>query len=140
MESWDAQSGPPDYWRIKSGCPYQNETQPNWFSPPSWFSPPQIPQLTPRQENALTGAQILSLVLTYMNLIENREQSAANDVNAANDKQMKKLLTQLDAKFENLETHLKTELADQLDQQNIMLRDIQLKLNTLVDVFDRVNK
>ena len=43
---------------------------------------------------------LLSFLLGYENLIENREQSRQNDVSAANDKQAKYLLEELSRKFE----------------------------------------
>lgn len=42
---------------------------------------------------------IISILLGYENLIENREQSAHNDVSAANDKQAQYLLNQLSVLF-----------------------------------------
>lgn len=52
---------------------------------------------------------LLSLLLGYENLIENRQQSKQNDVQAANDKQAAYMLAELDRKFE---------------EQNKMLRQI----------------
>lgn len=52
---------------------------------------------------------LFSLYLAMLNLQENREQSAHNDVSAANDKQAQYLLTELGRKF---------------DEQNEMLRKI----------------
>lgn len=57
---------------------------------------------------------VLSLALGYQNLMENREQSAHNDVSAANDKQAQFLLTELSRKF---------------DEQNEMLRQILEELH-----------
>lgn len=42
---------------------------------------------------------IISILLGYENLIENREQLAHNDVSAANDKQAQYLLNQLSVLF-----------------------------------------
>ena len=42
---------------------------------------------------------VISILLGYENLIENREQSAHNDVSAANDKQTQYLLNQLSVLF-----------------------------------------
>ena len=44
--------------------------------------------------------QILSIILGYQNLIENRQQSTHNDVTAANDKQAQFLLEELSNKFD----------------------------------------
>lgn len=52
---------------------------------------------------------LFSLYLAMLNLQENREQSAHNDVSAANDKQAQYLLTEIYKKF---------------DEQNEMLRKI----------------
>lgn len=52
---------------------------------------------------------LFSLYLALLNLQENREQSAHNDVSVANDKQAQFLLTELGRKF---------------DEQNEMLRKI----------------
>lgn len=52
---------------------------------------------------------IISLYIALTNLSENRQQSAQNDVSAANDKQARFLLEKLSQKFE---------------EQNSMLREI----------------
>lgn len=52
------------------------------------------------QTNDFDLLQILSIILGYQNLIENRQQSTHNDVNVANDKQAKFLLEELNRKFE----------------------------------------
>lgn len=52
---------------------------------------------------------IISLIIGYENLIENRCKSAQNDVNAANDKQAKYLLD---------------EFGKRLDRQDAMLKKI----------------
>lgn len=57
----------------------------------------------------LDFVSLLSLFLGYENLIENRQQSKQNDVQAANDKQAAYMLAELDRKFE---------------EQNKMLRQI----------------
>lgn len=62
-----------------------------------------------RQFDALDMISVLSFLLGYENLLENRQQSAHNDVSAANDKQAQFLLEELGRKFE---------------EQNAMLREI----------------
>lgn len=62
-----------------------------------------------RQFDALDVVSIMSFLLGYENLMENRAQSAANDVSAANDKQAQYLLQELGRKF---------------DEQNEMLKQI----------------
>lgn len=68
--------------------------------------------------NVMDLLQVLSLVIGYMNLIENREQSADNDVNKANDKQANYLLCNLQRSFDN---------------QNKMLEEILDRLQKLED-------
>lgn len=60
-------------------------------------------------DRGLDIVSILSLLLGYENLIENRQQSRQNDVQSANDKQAAYMLAELDRKFE---------------EQNAMLRKI----------------
>lgn len=43
---------------------------------------------------------IISVLLGYENLIENRQQSAQNDVQSANDKQAKELLLAINEQFD----------------------------------------
>lgn len=59
---------------------------------------------------------IFSILLGYENLLENRSQSAQNDVQAANDKQAQYLLDQLKTLFE---------------EQNAMLKEIIERLERL---------
>lgn len=63
----------------------------------------------PKSENDLDLISLLSLLLGYENLIENRQQSKQNDVQAANDKQAAYMLAELRRQFE---------------EQNQMLRQI----------------
>lgn len=65
------------------------------------------------QDRFLDMVSLLSFMLGYENLIENREQSKHNDVSAANDAQAKYLLEELGRKF---------------DEQNAMLREILDKM------------
>lgn len=51
--------------------------------------------------------QILSLYIGLINVSENREQSAHNDVSVANDKQAQYLLTEINRKFEEQNEMLK---------------------------------
>lgn len=60
-------------------------------------------------DRGLDLVSLLSLLLGYENLIENRQQSKQNDVQSANDKQAAYMLAELDRKFE---------------EQNKMLRQI----------------
>lgn len=52
---------------------------------------------------------VISLIIGYENLMENRSQSAHNDVNASNNQQAKFLLQEIYRKF---------------DEQNVMLKEI----------------
>lgn len=62
-----------------------------------------------RKFDALDVVSIMSFLLGYENLMENRQQTAHNDVSAANDKQDQYLLRELGRKF---------------DEQNDMLKKI----------------
>lgn len=62
-----------------------------------------------RQFDAIDIISVLSFLLGYENLLENRQQSAHNDVSTANNKQAQFLLEELGRKFE---------------EQNSMLREI----------------
>lgn len=57
--------------------------------------------------------QAFSIYLGVLNLLENRSQSAHNDVSSSNDKQAQYLLTELGRKF---------------DEQNEMLKQILSRL------------
>lgn len=67
-----------------------------------------------RQNYLLAAAQLISLYLGYENLIENRAQSAANDVNEANNKQAEFLLNNLTKLFEE-QNKLLYSISDKLD-------------------------
>ncbi len=56
---------------------------------------------------------IISLLIGYENLLESRQQSAQNDVNAANDKQAQHILSEINAR---------------LDRQDEMLKEILKRL------------
>ena len=73
------------------------------------YQPNQKPQ---NQMEFLLSA--FSLILGYQNLLENRAQSAQNDVQSANDKQAQYLLQELKTMFE---------------EQNAMLKEIIAKLD-----------
>lgn len=53
-----------------------------------------------KEFSALDWLAVLSFLLGYENLMENRQQSKQNDVSAANDKQAAYMLEQLGQKFE----------------------------------------
>lgn len=77
--------------------------------------------LNQQQENNFFNAiNLLSLALGYENLQENRQQSAYNDVHAANDEQAKLLLSELDRRFQEQNAIL--------EKQNEMLDEVLRKL------------
>ena len=57
---------------------------------------------------------VISLILQYENLLENRQQSFDNDVNVANDRQAKFILDKINTR---------------LDEQDRLLRTILERLN-----------
>lgn len=61
------------------------------------------------QFTAMDVLSVMSFLLGLENLQENRQQSAQNDVNAANDKQAKRILS---------------EIGKRLDEQDAMLKKI----------------
>lgn len=67
-----------------------------------------------QQFGVLDILSVMSFLLGVQNLQENRQQSAHNDVSAANDKQAKFILEELGRKFE---------------EQNAMLREILEVIN-----------
>ena len=52
------------------------------------------------EDNFGNFLNIISIMLGYENLLENRQQSADNDVNSANQKQAKQILDDLHEQFE----------------------------------------
>lgn len=73
------------------------------------------------QFDALDVLSVASFLLGYENLIENRSQSAQNDVNAANDKQAKLLLTEIGKRLDSQDSAL--------EQINSSLRRIERLLH-----------
>lgn len=69
------------------------------------------------QQNNGDLLNIVSILLALQNLQENREQTKQNDVQAANDKQAKLLIDEMNAKF---------------DEQNKKLKNIEDKINALL--------
>lgn len=69
-----------------------------------------------RQFDFIDAISVASFLLGYENLLENRSQSAQNDVGAANDKQASYLLS---------------EIGKRLDRQDRTLEDILEKLERL---------
>lgn len=50
---------------------------------------------------------VISLFIGYQNLLENRSQSAQNDVNAANDRQAQHILSEVNARLDRQDEMLK---------------------------------
>lgn len=71
-----------------------------------------------REFDFMDMISILSLALGYENLLENRQQSAQNNVGAANDAQAKFMLEEINGRFED---------------QNKVLAEIQQRLQALED-------
>lgn len=71
-----------------------------------------------REFDFMDTISILSLALGYENLLENRQQSAQNDIGAANDAQAKFMLEEINRRFED---------------QNEVLAEIQQRLQSLED-------
>lgn len=61
------------------------------------------------ENNAYGLLNVISIVIGYQNLMENREQSAHNDIEKHNQKQAKQILDDLHAKFE-YQNHLLQEI------------------------------
>lgn len=70
------------------------------------------------QFNGMNAINVLSFLIGYENLLENRQQSAHNDVQAANDNQAQFLLQELKTMFQ---------------EQNAMLEEILGKIDELND-------
>ena len=79
-----------------------------------------------QDEMAANLLNAVSVILGYSNLVENRMQSAQNDVNAANDKQAKFLLQELGDSF----AQQNAILAEMIN----LLRDIQSSINMLLEI------
>lgn len=67
-----------------------------------------------QQDNFMDAINIVALIVGLSNLFENREQSAQNDVNAANEKEARYILDQI---------------GKRLDEQDAMLKEILRRLD-----------
>lgn len=54
-----------------------------------------------RQFDIIDAISVASFLLGYENLLENRSQSAQNDVTAANDKQAKQILSEINKRLDH---------------------------------------
>lgn len=66
-----------------------------------------------QNQNFMNAVDIAALLIGILNMLENEQQSAYNDVHSANDKQARFLLEELGKKF---------------DEQNKILKDILNRL------------
>ena len=78
-----------------------------------------------RDYDALDILNIISFLVGYENLKENREQSKHNDVQIANDKQAEFLLSEINKRF---------------DKQNEILEEQNIILNKLLERMDNAPK
>lgn len=70
-----------------------------------------------RQFDAIDGLSVFSAFIGYLNLLENRQQSAQNDVNAANDKQAKQILDEIGARLDRQDAMLQ-KIFDEISKKN----------------------
>lgn len=68
------------------------------------------------EDNFFNAINVVSLIFAYENLLENRQQSAYNDVHAANDEQAQFLLLEIDKRFKEQNAIL--------EKQNEMLENL----------------
>ena len=83
-----------------------------------------------REDAFFNAINVAAFLLGYENLQENRQQSAQNDVHAANDKQAKFLLQELDNRFKEQNAILET--------QTILLNNIYAKVYGIIDRLDQI--
>lgn len=57
---------------------------------------------------------VVSFYISFMNLIENRQQTKDNDINVANDKQARFLLDEINKKFDKIENEI-TQLKEMME-------------------------
>lgn len=69
-----------------------------------------------QNQNFMNAVDIVALLIGIINLQENRQQSAYNDVHAANDAQAKQLLDELGKKFDEQNTML-SKILEMLEPQ-----------------------
>ena len=68
-------------------------------------------------DNFINALTVVSFILGYENLLENRQQSADNDVNLANDKQAKFILDTINLRLDKQDKVLKR-ILERLDIDN----------------------
>lgn len=77
-----------------------------------------------QENNFFNAVDLAALIIGIQNLRENRQQSAYNDVHAANDKQAEYLLQQINARF---------------DEQNKILNRQNEILERLLELLEKEN-
>ena len=83
-----------------------------------------------REDAFFNAINVAAFLLGYQNLRENEAQSEYNDVHAANDKQAKFLLQELDNRFKEQNAILET--------QTILLNNIYAKVYGIIDRLDQI--
>lgn len=81
------------------------------------------------QDNFFNSIGLISLLVGVQNLQENRQQTAANDVHAANEEQAKLLLTEIRKLFQ--------EQNDILEEQNRTLEKQNEMLERLLTILEK---
>lgn len=56
---------------------------------------------------AMDALSVISLIIGYENLLENRSQFAQNDINAANDRQTQRILSEINKRLDRQDEMLK---------------------------------
>ena len=83
-----------------------------------------------REDAFFNAINVAAFILGYENFQQNIAQSAYNDVHAANDKQAKFLLQELDNRFKEQNAILET--------QTILLNNIYAKVYGIIDRLDQI--
>ena len=84
-----------------------------------------FPSISDREFGITDLLDVISIILGYENLIENRQQSAHNDVEKANSEQTERLLVELGKKFDSLNNLLEqilniVKVRDERDRKSVV--------------------
>ena len=82
------------------------------------------------ENNFFNGVDLAAFIISIMNLYENRQQSAYNDVHSANDEQAQFLLQEIDRRFQEQNVILEKQ-NEILIEQNRMLFNISKRLGVV---------
>lgn len=77
------------------------------------------------ENNFMNDVNFAAFIIGLINLMENEQQSAYNDVHAANDKQAKFLLAELDRRFQEQNAILA--------EQTELLKNIAIEIHAIYD-------